>query len=75
MPATKSSTTSSLHKKQSGLIALLSELQLEPLRGGIRRIEQLLPDVAALAHSPSLLAIAQHHLPRYTPTGAGDLFR
>lgn len=45
------------------LIALLSQLQLEPLRGGIRRIEQLLPDVAALAHSPSLLAIAQQHLP------------
>lgn len=45
------------------LIALLSQLQLEPLRGGIRRIEQLLPDVASLAHSPSLLAIAQQHLP------------
>lgn len=44
------------------LLALLSQQQLEPLRGGIRRIEQLVPEVAALAHSPKLLNIVQRYL-------------
>lgn len=44
------------------LLALLSQQQREPLRGGIRRIEQLVPEVAALAHSPKLLNIAQRYL-------------
>lgn len=44
------------------LLALLSQQQLEPLRGGIRRIEQLVPEVAALAHSSKLLHIAQRYL-------------
>jgi len=45
------------------LLASLNTLKLEPLRGGIRRIEQMLPDVAALTHSPQLLRIAEGHLP------------
>ncbi len=45
------------------LLAELTKLQLEPLRGGIRRIEQLVPQVAALARSRKLLAVAGSHLP------------
>lgn len=41
---------------------LLSSLKLKPLRGGIRRIEQVVPEVATLARSSKLLAIAQKHL-------------
>jgi len=44
------------------LLALLNNLELEPLRGGIRRIERLVPAVAALAHSPRLMDIAKEHL-------------
>ncbi|MFM8332972.1 MAG: phytanoyl-CoA dioxygenase family protein [Candidatus Methylumidiphilus sp.] len=45
--------------------ALLDKLAGLPLglaRGGIRRIAELLPDVAALAASPGLLAVAAGHL-------------
>lgn len=45
------------------LLVSLNRLKLEPLRGGIRRIEQLLPEVAELAYSPQLLRIAEGHLP------------
>jgi len=44
------------------LLALLNNLKLEPLRGGVRRIERLVPDVAALAHSSLLMDITQKHL-------------
>ncbi len=46
-----------------GLLADLTKQQLQPLRGGIRRIEQLVPQVAALARSQKLLSIASSHLP------------
>lgn len=44
------------------LLSLLIKHKLEPLRGGIRRIEQLVPKVGSLAHSPTLLHIARAHL-------------
>lgn len=44
------------------LLAELTRLKLEPLRGGIRRIEQQLPQVAELANSPALLSVAARHL-------------
>lgn len=44
------------------LLADLTRLKLEPLRGGIRRIEKLVPRVADLACSPHLLSTAQRHL-------------
>ncbi len=46
----------------AALLADLTKLRLEPLRGGIRRIEQLVPRVAALARSQKLLAVASGHL-------------
>jgi len=45
------------------LLADLAGLKLEPLRGGIRRIEKLLPRVAELACSPHLISTAQRYLP------------
>ncbi len=47
----------------TALLAELTKLQLEPLRGGIRRIEQFVPQVAALARSQKLLSVASSHLP------------
>lgn len=44
------------------LLSLLTNQNLEPLRGGIRRIEQLVPEVATLASSPLLTRIAKKHL-------------
>ncbi len=44
------------------LAALLSALPIKPQRGGIRRIETLLPEVDRLAKSSKLLAIAQPYL-------------
>jgi hypothetical protein len=44
------------------LLADLSALRLPPLRGGIRRIDQRLPVVAALARSADLLLAARQHL-------------
>jgi ectoine hydroxylase-related dioxygenase (phytanoyl-CoA dioxygenase family) len=41
---------------------LLGTLELSPQRGGVRRIEQLLPTVGALAHSSKLMNIAKSHL-------------
>ncbi|WP_394233381.1 phytanoyl-CoA dioxygenase family protein [Pseudomonas anguilliseptica] len=41
---------------------LLGTLELAPQRGGVRRIEQLLPTVGALAHSSKLMNIAKSHL-------------
>ncbi|HEY6093655.1 MAG TPA: phytanoyl-CoA dioxygenase family protein [Gallionellaceae bacterium] len=52
------------------LLAELTRLKLEPLRGGIRRIERQLPQVAALAQSPELQAVARLHL-----TGEPQLVR
>jgi ectoine hydroxylase-related dioxygenase (phytanoyl-CoA dioxygenase family) len=46
-----------------GLLTLLGALKLAPLRGGVRRIEQLLPAVTELAHSSKLINIAKKHLP------------
>lgn len=43
-------------------LELLGELDLEPLRGGIRRIEQRLPEVAALANSSRLMELMRPHL-------------
>jgi len=45
------------------LLAELTRLKLEPLRGGIRRIEKLVPGVEALANSPNFVATAGRHLP------------
>ncbi len=45
------------------LLADLTKLQLQPLRGGIRRIEQQVPQVAALARTQKLLSVAASHLP------------
>lgn len=44
------------------LLSLLRHQKLEPLRGGIRRIEQLVPEVAALARSSQLIRIVKEHL-------------
>jgi len=44
------------------LLAVLGKLTVAPLRGGIRRIDQLVPEVAALARSSRLLAFATPHL-------------
>lgn len=52
------------------LLERLSRLELEPLRGGIRRIEQLVPEVAGLARSAKFQSIAGHHL-----TGTPELVR
>lgn len=46
------------------LLKELSQLKLEPLRGGIRRIEQRVPQVAALAKSSEMMSIARKHLPK-----------
>ena len=44
------------------LLAALSTLKLAPLRGGIRRIEQQLPQIAELAHSSTMLSTAAKYL-------------
>ncbi len=44
------------------LLAELTKLQLQPLSGGIRRIEQMVPQVDALARSQKLLSVASSHL-------------
>lgn len=44
------------------LLGDLQRLQLQPLRGGIRRIEQLSPAVAELTAAPALLQLIQPHL-------------
>ena len=44
------------------LLSELSELKLEPMRGGIRRIEQLLPAVDELSMSARLISVAQQYL-------------
>lgn len=49
-------------EKVRALLAELSALRLPPLRGGIRRIDQHLPSVAALARSERLLAVARQRL-------------
>ncbi len=45
------------------LLAELAKQNLEPLSGGIRRIDKLVPEVAELACSPRLRSAAQQHLP------------
>ena len=52
------------------LISELGKLQGAPLRGGIRRIEHLVPRVATLAKSSQLLSLAQRYL-----TGLPQLVR
>jgi ectoine hydroxylase-related dioxygenase (phytanoyl-CoA dioxygenase family) len=44
------------------LLSELAQLKLEPLRGGIRRIDQLIPQVADLARSSNLLSAASIHV-------------
>lgn len=44
------------------LLAELTKLQLQPLSGGIRRIEQMVPQVDALARSQKLLSVASSYL-------------
>lgn len=44
------------------LITELTQLKLEPLSGGIRRIEQRVPLVASLAKSSDILSVARQHL-------------
>ena len=48
----------------------LAKLRLAPLRGGIRRIEHLVPKVGTLAKSLQLLSVAQRYL-----TGLPNLVR
>ena len=43
--------------------ALLAKQELKPLRGGIRHIDKLVPEVAQLALSPLLLSTAHNYLP------------
>ncbi len=43
-------------------ISLLDKLELAPQKGGIRRIETLVPEVDGLARSSRLKGIAQQHL-------------
>jgi ectoine hydroxylase-related dioxygenase (phytanoyl-CoA dioxygenase family) len=45
------------------LLAALGKLKVAPRRGGVRRIERLVPEVAALAQSRQLLRIAEKYLP------------
>ncbi len=49
--------------KAQALLADLTTQNLKPLSGGIRRIDRLVPQVAELAQSPRLLAVAQQYLP------------
>lgn len=44
------------------LLSELAKLKLEPLRGGIRRIDHIVPQVADLARSPHLMAVARAHV-------------
>lgn len=44
------------------LLAELTQLKLEPLRGGIRRIEQRVPQVASLARSPDIISVVRKYL-------------
>ena len=44
------------------LLAALGDLNIKPLRGGIRRIESLVPAVAELAQSANLIRVAEQHL-------------
>jgi ectoine hydroxylase-related dioxygenase (phytanoyl-CoA dioxygenase family) len=44
------------------LLAELTQLKLEPLRGGIRRIEQLVPQVALLAISSEIMSVARKYI-------------
>ena len=44
------------------LLALLSGLKLAPRRGGIRHIERLLPEIAALARAPRLMHTSQRSI-------------
>ena len=44
------------------LLSILNQHKLQPLTGGIRRIEQLVPEVAALAQSQKLRALASNYL-------------
>ena len=46
----------------SALLSALTQLKLAPLRGGIRRIDKLLPQVDELAHSSVLLSVAEQYL-------------
>lgn len=52
------------------LLDSVTQLKLEPLRGGIRRIENLLPNIALLSQSPRFANIAQKHI-----TGKTSLVR
>lgn len=45
------------------LLAELSQLKLEPLRGGIRRIELRVPQVGLLARSPNIMSVVRKYLP------------
>ncbi|MDI1298156.1 phytanoyl-CoA dioxygenase family protein [Methylotenera sp.] len=44
------------------LLEVLKAQKLKPLGGGIRRIEQLIPEVAALSKSEKLISIARSYL-------------
>jgi Phytanoyl-CoA dioxygenase (PhyH) len=47
----------------ASLLDLLTHLEVPPLRGGLRKIDQLIPQVALLAKSEKLIKLAQAHLP------------
>jgi ectoine hydroxylase-related dioxygenase (phytanoyl-CoA dioxygenase family) len=46
----------------ASLLDLLAKLEVPPLRGGLRRIDQLIPQVAQLAKSETLINAAQKRL-------------
>lgn len=45
------------------LASALQAQQLQPLSGGIRRIEQLVPEVLTLSRSKKMISTARHYLP------------
>jgi ectoine hydroxylase-related dioxygenase (phytanoyl-CoA dioxygenase family) len=49
-------------EQTASLLELLTLLEVPPLRGGLRRIDQLIPQVAELAKSQILLSVAQSRL-------------
>jgi ectoine hydroxylase-related dioxygenase (phytanoyl-CoA dioxygenase family) len=51
------------HDEVRSLASSLQAQQLKPLSGGIRRIEQLIPEVQALSKSKKIISTARNYLP------------
>jgi hypothetical protein len=50
------------HAEREALLRALSTLSMAPLRGGIRRIERMLPQVANLAYANQMMDLVKNHL-------------